>query len=598
MANDNLSAGQVLPGFFGEVDYNSGGAGVDPNRRALIWGIKDASGQASPNIPRLPESQQEADDLFGAGSDLAAAFAAAVSQPESQDAEVWCLPVVAPTGGVAAIYKLKVFGPATRAGSLQLRICSIDVPVVGYASGDSAATIATALQSAIQSIASKLPIGTVTVSTDEVTIPLRHKGVQGEDFPMRCNITPGTGVSLSPGQLVLATNAIGAGSIRVDMGALVVSTTLAGGETPAAAAALVADSFNAEGAYPLSASVVSSTVNLFFRNDMDVRRLSASILTSTGMTADLGSGVTDGTGSPTSLTYAGTPGTGVPSISASLTNLDEADPFRSWAQPWLDTTLIGLMATHIENKSDGSIGGQKQQVLSMCSFETSSVAGAIGPAVSPNLTTTAPHYAILRAQDCPIPGMWFAARIAVARAAAATNPGKNYNGFRFRGNERSPILGSTVRPSKTVQNSDLRTYGLSPVVVGPSGYWEVVKGRTTSLASDRKLHAWSVEAQCAFYHQDLVTFLRERFEGGSLVQYSEPKTAGIFDEASFEQAVRERMRFWEELGIYDGAERLASYVKATRDLVNPYRMNVRFPMSPVLDLDQVVFSGLFQQPAA
>jgi hypothetical protein len=136
------------------------------------------------------------------------------------------------------------------------------------------------------------------------------------------------------------------------------------------------------------------------------------------------------------------------------------------------------------------------------------------------------------------------------------------------------------------------------VVNGSSGFLEVVKGRTTSLANDKKLWAWSVEAQAAYHSVDLALFFRERFQGGSLVQFSEPKTADIFDAASFKSATQERMRFWESNGNYDGADKLKDAVKSSINVNNPFRVDVQYPESPVLDLDQVVFVGRFAQPSA
>ena len=62
MGNPNLSSGQVLPGFFGSVDYNGEGAGAGANNRVLLWGYVGATAQRTPNQPFLPTSQQDADD--------------------------------------------------------------------------------------------------------------------------------------------------------------------------------------------------------------------------------------------------------------------------------------------------------------------------------------------------------------------------------------------------------------------------------------------------------------------------------------------------------------------------------------------------------
>lgn len=603
MPNPNLTSAQVLPGFFGFVDYNTKGSGKEPTRRALLWGIVGAAAQATLNKPFLPGSQQEANDGCVRGSDLARYYAAAVSQPEAQGAEVWLLPLAEPSGGVASIYKLKVYVSNTnpsKAGTLQLWAASRPIAAVGFTTSDTATSIGAALAAAINAT-QDLPFGTATASSGEVSIPYVAKGAHGEDMPFRCNISPsGSGVKLSPGQAVFATAATGAGSVRVGFGALSVSTTLSGGEAASAIATAVAASFNSD-SYPLTAAVDGNTntqVNFFFVNDKDVRRMSAAVITSTGTTVDLGSGATSGAGSSSSLTYNGTLGTGVPTLTSALSNLDALDAFRSWAAPWMDTTTIGSLATKIEAACDGSITGQKLQHLTLCSPLAASVAGAVPPATSPNLTTAAPHYALLWSPDCAVQGMEIAARVAAARASKWLDaPQFNWNGFEVKGNESAPILLSAATPSPLAQNAALFTYALAPVVNGPSGNLEVVKGRTTSLASKRRLWAWSIEAQAAYHATDLALYYKSLFSGGSIVIYSDPKAPGIFDAESVKVATQNRMKEWERRGNFDGAEALKDSVKVSVDPNNPSRFNCEYPESGVIDLDQIVFTGNVSSPS-
>ena len=600
MATGNLTSAQVLPGFYGFIDYNTVGAGTVPALNQLIWGYISSAAQATPNQPFRPESQQDADDKCGRGSDLARAYAAAASQPESQGADIQLMPIVAPTGGVASTYTLKVFVPGvnpTKAGTLQIWIASRPVPAVGFDTTDTASTIAAALKTAIDSVLD-LPIASTSIIADTITINYRHKGTTGEDFPVRCNISPNSpGVKLSPGQMTVAVAAVGAGSVRVSTGSLSVSTALAGGEAAVAVATAVAASWNAD-SYPLTADTAAAVVNFYFANDKDVRRMSAAVISTTGTTVNLGSGATDGTGSALSLTYNGTQGTGAPSLTSALTNLDALGPFRSWSAPWLDVVTVGALATKIETASDGSITGQKMQHLTICATGTSSSAGAIATGTSPNLTTSAPHYAIGWAPDAAVQGHELAARAAAARAAFwLDTPQFNWNGFQLKGSESAPLLLSATRPSPGALNTALRTYALAPFTPGASGNTEVIKGRTTSLANDKRLWAWSTEAQAAFHKTDLGSRFQERFQGASIVRFSEPRAPGIFDAASFTATTQEAMREWEALGNYDGALALADAVQSTPDVNNPFRINVTYPESPVLDLDQVVFTGRFSSPS-
>ncbi len=603
MPNQNLTSAQVLPGFFGRVDYNAQGSGVAPTRRALLIAHPTSAAQAALNRPFLPASQQEANDGSGRASDGARAYAAAVSQPEAQGAEVWLALVPAPSGGTAPTYALKVFVPGTnpaKAGTLQLTVASRAVAAVGFTTSDTATSIAAALAAAITAT-TDLPFTSAIAAGGVVTLTYIHKGLTGEDLPIRCNISPNaSGVSLSPGSALFATSATGAGTVRVSTGSLAISTALSGGETAAATAALVIASWNAD-SYPLSAVVdpsSSATVNFMFVNDKDVRRMSASVITSTGATVNLGSGATDGAGSTTSLSYNGTQGTGAPSLSSLLSNLSALEPFRSMTMPFLDTVTVSAVATNIETASDGSISGQKQQHLTLCSPLAASVAGAIAPAASPNLTTAAPHYAVLWAPDAAVQGFEIAARVAAARAAFwLDTPQFNWNGFQVKGNQNAPLLQPAGKPSPLAQNAALFTYALAPVCTGPSGTMEVVKGRTTSLANDRRLWAWSTEAQCAYHAIDLAGYYRSLFSAGSIVRYSDPKAAGIFDAESIKVATQNRMKVWEERGNYDGADLLGPAVQVTVDPNNPFRFNVEYPESPVLDLDQIVFTGHVTSPS-
>jgi phage tail sheath gpL-like len=597
----NLTTGQVLPGFFSFVDFGAQAAGVAPTRRALLWGFKTSSGARTPNVPFLPASQQEADDGAGKGSDAANSYAAAVSQPESQGADVWVLPIAENSGGGQSTYVLTVFLASTnpsKAGTIQLWIGSVQLGAVGFTTTDTATTIGDAIAAAIN--ANKdLPIASAVNASGAVTVTYIHKGTTGEDLPIRAQISPSApGVVLSPAQAVFSGTAGADGSVQFTFGALTVTVALANGDTAAVSAGKVVAAFNAN-TYPVYAQIdaaSSSTVDFLFQNNYDVRRMSAQMVTTTTQTVNLGSGaVAVGGGSTTN----GTVGTGAPSLSAALANLLSLGVFRNWSTPWTDATSLGAMATQIEAQSDGSISGQKQQTLTYGSYQAASVAGGLATAPSPNLTTQPPHYAALWSPDAAVQVHLLAARVAAARAALwLDTPQKNWNGFELKGAPRSPLLAAASAPTELMQNSALRTYALAPVINGASGFVEVIKGRTTSLAADKRLWAWSAEAQAAFHAVDLAIFFQQRFQGGSLVEFSVPKTAGIFDSLSFKSAMQERMRFWESIGNYDGADALAPAVKASINVLNPNRVDVQYPESPVLDLDQVVLVGRFSQPSA
>lgn len=607
--NPNLTSGQMLPGYYGYVDYNVSGQAAAPNLRCLIWGFVAATALISPNQPFRPIDGTDAAQKCGSSScDAVRFYQAAVSQPQASGADVWIMPVVAPAGGTASTYALTVFLGSTnptKSGTVQLWIASQMIGAVGFTTSDTATTIGAAIASAITALCNgsgNVPLASASASSGIVTLTYFHKGTTGEDLPIRCVVTPNaSGVNVSPAQALFATSATGAGSVVVTVGAIAVTTALAGGETAAQIATKVAASWNANN-YPLTAIVDGTTpaqVDFYFNNGYDVRRMSAAVVTTTGTTVNLGSGATSGTGSATSLSYNGTQGTGAPSLTQAITNLQTSQQwYRSWMSPWTDATTLGTLATYLEAAENGSITGQKLQILTAGDWQPLSVDGAIPPAVSPNLTTTPPHYAFGWAIDASVQVAELAARAAAARAAYwISAPQKNWNGFQFQGNAQAPILQPKNIPSFDTLNSALRTYALSPWIVGPSGNVEIVKGRTTSLAQDLRLWSWSCEAQAAYHIQDLQSYYPTIFNASSLVRYSDPKAPGIYDSQSFIDVTQARMRLWERQGNYDGADLLAPQVTSSPDNVNPNRENVDYPESPVLDLDQIVYTSHFTQPS-
>ncbi len=604
--NPNLTTGQMLPGFYGWTDYNAGGAGVFPNLRCLIWAYIGATATATPNQPFRPIDALDAQQRCGgASTDAARFYAAATSQPEAQGADVWIMPISEPSGGQQSTYKITVFVPGTnpsKAGSIQAWIASQASAVVGFSTTDTATTIASNLAAAIAAMPNA-PVASAVAVSGVITITYTHKGTTGEDLPLRCTVSPNsTGVFGSPAQALFATNATGAGSVVITVGAISVTTALSGGETPAQVATKVAASWNSS-TYPVTAVVDAGTpaqVDFYFQAGFDVRRMSASVVTTTGLTVNLGSGATNGAGSPSSFSYNGTQGTGAPTLTTALTNLQSSQQaYRAWVCPWVDAASIGSLATAIESMSNGSQTGQKLQIMVVADWQPIATDGAIPTATSPNLTTTPPHYTFGWAPDTSVQCAELSARNAAARAAYWISlPAFNWNGWRFMGNSTAPILAPavTAQPSTDTLNTALRTYGLSPWVLGPSGNIEVKKGRTTSLAADLRLWAWSAEAQAAYHIQDLQNFYPSIFQGASIVRYTTPKSPNEFDAQSVIDVTVDRMALWERQGNYDGAALFAKAVKCAVNSGNPNRFDVDFPESPVLDLDQIVYTAHFGQP--
>jgi len=150
--------------------------------RALLLGQKTAAGTAAADSLHLVTSAAQVSALAGRGSML---HRQALSWFENNlSTELW-IGVLADNGaGVAASGTLTVSGPATAAGTLAVYIVGERVEVA-VANGDSANTIAAALNTAINANLD-LPV-TSTVLNAVVTVTVRHKGLVGNGVDMRAN---------------------------------------------------------------------------------------------------------------------------------------------------------------------------------------------------------------------------------------------------------------------------------------------------------------------------------------------------------------------------------------------------------------------------
>lgn len=171
-----IPANVRVPLFYAEMDNTQAGYFAQ-NKRALLIGQKLATGTAAVNTPFLVSTPDMAKTLFGTGSMLARMHA--LYRLQDSFGEVWCIAVADAGGGANATGTITVTGPATAAGTICLYIASQKV-TVGVASGDTANSIATNINTAINA-ATDLPV-TGSVATNVVTLTCRWKGATGNDI--------------------------------------------------------------------------------------------------------------------------------------------------------------------------------------------------------------------------------------------------------------------------------------------------------------------------------------------------------------------------------------------------------------------------------
>lgn len=151
-------------------------------------GVAVAAGTATVATPVAVASPEEADTLFGQGSECALMCRAIFAQKKSADITV--CPVAEGGSSVKATATLLFANAAGSAGVIRLTISGQQVADVAVASGTSAANIAADVAIAINR-AGNLPC-TATVSSATVTISAKQGGVRGNELGIQCELTTTT----------------------------------------------------------------------------------------------------------------------------------------------------------------------------------------------------------------------------------------------------------------------------------------------------------------------------------------------------------------------------------------------------------------------
>jgi len=159
----------------------------------------------------LVNGQDDVNTFFGQGSDLARLYAAALSQVGQGVIDVWCCGINEPASGTQATHLINIAGTATQAGSVSVWIAGY-LASVAIANGDSAAMVATNLKAEIDKL-KDLPVTATIVSSSNIVLTYRHKGVVGNDCPIRVDQDKATGITFSPGAVTIANAAVGATSL-------------------------------------------------------------------------------------------------------------------------------------------------------------------------------------------------------------------------------------------------------------------------------------------------------------------------------------------------------------------------------------------------
>lgn len=182
--NNTLATSTRKPGTYVGFDTRLANRNLPANpQRVLLIGQRMATGSVAALVATPIFADSDAATYFGAGSQLHLMCRAAIRANQQLDLTAIAVDDAA---GVLATGTITIAGPATGSGVLSLWIGMRNVQLA-IASGDSANTIATALNTAIGYLGD-LPV-TTGVANPVVTLTAKNKGTGGNLIPLSATCT-------------------------------------------------------------------------------------------------------------------------------------------------------------------------------------------------------------------------------------------------------------------------------------------------------------------------------------------------------------------------------------------------------------------------
>lgn len=578
--NTDLPASNLIPGVYVQINTNGGSAVDNANKRALILANRLTTGSVAADTPFLCTDQSTANASVGTGSDAARNFAAFQSQYGPGEFETWICGVNAPSGGTAATQLITVAGTATSAGYVDVYVCGYRA-TVGIASGDTAATTGAAITAAVNLI-TDLPVTAGGSAT--VTLTYRHKGLYGNDLPVRVDQFDAAGLTFSPGTITYATGVTGAGSALVNVGATTITTAIANADTAAAAATKVAASINGA-SYPVTCSDdLGGVLTLLYAKGRTVRRVTASIVTSTGIT---------------STAACGTAGAGVSTLTTALSNIGAlSQGFAAWSTPFIDQSggeATAIDAIYDEIQVDCNGVNQKPGYVFVGTAAKLTTAGLVVTTPDPDLSTTSPlsRFNVSWCKESPVQAHEIAAR----HAAIYLHPdfyAKNLDGTVLATRGTVPLLNPAIadRPPLSDANAAMGSYYMSPITVDSQGNLCVMRSMTCSNASNQDLRETCTIRQIDTARLSLRQYLVALFSGKSY-RASNPKTPNTVTTRSVKDAAYVWMRQLDDADLFDDATEWKSAVQCNVNAINNTRFDLYVPLAVIRALHQL---GVVLQP--
>lgn len=588
-----LPVGVKEPGVYVTL-FTDGDPGLSAsNNRCLLLGYMSDGGTFRPNEPIRVLNRDQIEVGAMPYSMLAHQYLAAKSQVPL-GTEIWCCPLLAPSGGTAQIMQFEIIGePSAGVLSSATTAAAADVMTVRYrgrgvaidiAAGQAFETIATNFKTAWDAVYNAP--ATCGVSSAVVSLTARHKGLHDDGALEVSFLSKGaSGCAARVGTLTYngVAGVASAGTSTLTLGKHTAQVAITDTETAAAAGTAMLNKINGD-AYPVRAAQPASptgAVSLLFVNGRPIRPLGFS---------HAYSGVT----TQTAALSVGTAGSGVPTLTSALANLGQLDDYhKAWGIFWLTTSELSATATYVEAAAAPTV--LKQSVVAMCSTSSLATIGTadITNATTPKLSSSA-RYVVGWSQLDGNAGFETAARFAAA-IAAENDPGRNWNNFKLVGSTEAPIVGIHPgdRPTLDERNTAIASYRYAPLTVTADGNMTLKWGGTSYKAKssrDAKLTKLSGRLTLDYYASDLVVYLGP-YVSKKLKLQSEPRTDKATTLARIEGAIKRWMRRLDDVDLFDGAEANGDAVRAAI-FVAPGRVDINIPFVPLQDIDVLAPVGI------
>ena len=177
----------LLPAIAIAVQLGAGVAPASNDYKVVLLGNKTTAGLASNGVPIEVAGPDDAAAQCGARSELTAM--ARVWFKIAPRGRVWVCPVAENGSGVAAWSKIVFATSAAADGVVRIRINGRRLPDVAITTGQTAAVIASAVNTTIAAYDEDLPL-TSSVSTATLTLTAAQAGPRGNDLRVTMEIVP------------------------------------------------------------------------------------------------------------------------------------------------------------------------------------------------------------------------------------------------------------------------------------------------------------------------------------------------------------------------------------------------------------------------